>query len=472
MKTKTINSCIANGVIAAGIVFVSTGAFGNEVLKPMSERDLSFEDPGASEGFLKSWHAKEQYLTKAEYIFDGKLVVKANEKQPYWFLKTFAEWTTKTVDAIERGRFRGKAIAQTLVVHEHPNLCLLRDYKYVEGRGVWSGEVAPRDKAVRDAFGLASQMGKMVPKGTVDVFWTLVDVYDPLLGEWGRALSDISLEWTKANIGELTDDGTIAFGPKSLVGKAMGGQEASKVFNMAAQFSKDISEKKVAMNYVGERMKAVEVQNVSLDGIKPSESHEDFRRMMTQCRQLKKNEPLDAVISRESAMPTKALFDGAARKPGDKWLVDASLLSTFLHPDLKGCFKGSAVIEYVEDQKGENGYYSDDLEILTKKERVYDVRKLEVIPAGRINGKMETTDFEYDETTKGGLFKASYDPKTKAEIYVDMKSGHVVYADILIKARDVDALPSLPLMRGFKGNGDATLEIKFYGDVVPMTSKK
>ena len=194
--------------------------------------------------------------------------------------------------------------------------------------------------------------------------------------------------------------------------------------------------------------------------------------MMTQCRRLKKNEPLDAVISRESAMPTKDLFDGAARKPGDKWLVDASLFSTFLHPDLKGCFKGSAVIEYVEDQKGENGYYSNDLEHLTKQEKIYDVRKLEIIPAGRINGKMETTDFEYDETTKGGLFKASYDPKTKAEIFVDMKSGHVVYADILIKARDVDVLPSLPLMRGFKGNGDASLEIKFYGDIVPMAAKK
>lgn len=472
MKTNAINFCIANGVIVTVFAFASTGAFGNEVLKPMSERDLSFEDPGANEGFLKSWHAKEQYLTKAEYIFDGKLAVKANEKQPNWYLKTFAEWTTKTVDAIERGRFTGKAIAQTLVVHENPNLCLLRDYKYVVGRGVWAGEVAPSDKAIRDAFGIASQMGKMVPKGTGDVLWTLVDIYNPLFGEWGRALSDISMEWAKANIGELTDDGTIAFGPKSLVGKAMGGQESSKVFNMAAQFSKEISEKKVAMNYVGGRMKAVEVQNVSLDGIKPSESPEDFRRMMMQCRQLKKNEPLDAVISRESAMPTKELFDGAARKPGDKWLVDASLLSTFLHPDLKGCFKGSAVIEYVEDQKGENGYYSDDFERSAKKERAYDVRKLEVIPAGRINGKMETTDFEYDETTKGGLFKASYDPKTKAEIYVDMKSGHVVYADILIKARDVDALPSLPLMRGFKGNGDATLEIKFYGDIVPMTAKK
>lgn len=465
------NHAISITIIAA-IVFTNA-LLANEVLKPMSERDLSFNDPGPSDGFLKSWHAGEEYLTKAEYIFDGKLVVKVNEKQPNWFLRTFAEWTTKAVDAIERGRFTGKAVATTLVYHEDPNLCLLRDYKYVYGTGVWSGEVAPSNKMLRDALATANRMGKIIPMQNVvgaGIDW-IVSAYNPTLTGWGHALSDISIEWARANVGELNEDGAIAFGPNSLVGKAMDGKEASKVLNAAMQFSEDICGKKMALGYSGESRKAVEVRNVSQDGIDPRKSAVDFRRMMSQCTPLKEGEPLDAIIRREAAMPTHKLFDGAVRRPGDKWLVDASLFSTFLHPDLKGCFTGSAVVSYIEDQTGENGYYSDEMQRITEKEKRYDVRKLEVIPSAKINGKMETTDFEYDETPKGGRFRASYDPNSKIEIFVDKESGHIVYADILIKARDVDALPSIPLMRGFKGNGDASLEIKFYGDIVPMASK-
>ncbi len=177
--------------------------------------------------------------------------------------------------------------------------------------------------------------------------------------------------------------------------------------------------------------------------------------------EIKSDDPLYPVLSRESMTPAKDLFDGSVRKIGDQWAVDAGVFNSFLHPDLKGCFKGTAVLEYVEDTTCRS---------MVSKEvsKDYAVRKLRVVPKGKIDGRMVETKLVYDEreNAEDGRFYGEYDSNSELFVYVDKKSGHVILARAVVRATNCEALPKLKLLRGVMGNGNAVLEIKFEADVL------
>ena len=148
--------------------------------------------------------------------------------------------------------------------------------------------------------------------------------------------------------------------------------------------------------------------------------------------------------------------------------MDGAFFNSFLHPDLKGAFRGRAVVKYVRDEVGEDAYISIPTQALGK-EKLYDVRKIEVLPYGKVDGATVSTDLVYDERLIGGRFWAKYD-SGKSDIYVlvDKVSGHVVNGKLSLIADEVGALPSLPLLDGFKSAGHASLDLTINGEVANL----
>lgn len=438
----------------------------SEVEKTMDQRNLAIHEQLPRTDFLKSWHSNEVYMTRSEYLFDTKLRAIPNEKSG-WFALNAAKGVTKGAEVVEQGRFDGVAAAKTLVFHEYPRLAMIRDYGSVWGTGEWNGEIRPTSGWIRKGIVEIKQNDKAIEAGR-----EILESFVPVWGKWGGTICDIVGTWLSKNVGKFDNDGICRIEPDGFVGQTIGAEEWGKVINAAAQFTEDINGHKIAISAKGSgKVRRNEIQNVSLmDDVDPRESLEAFETIAKQGRNIVEGESLHSLLARESITPTKDLFDGDVRKPGDVWSIDAALFSTFLHPDLKGGFRGRAVVKYVEDRTGDDRYVSDDAQ-LAGAEREYDVRKLMVIPSGMINGTEVTSDFEYDETQIGGRFKAKYDSTSETELLVDMASGHILFARVILKANDVEVLPSLTLLQGFKGNGRGSLRIDFSADVYPMTVK-
>lgn len=446
----------------------------NQIALDMDKRDRNVIYTESNETFLKSWHSNEVYLTKSEYFFDTELKVSQNKDERGWLEKTLATLGTKSFETIQKGHFEGKAIAQSIVFHEFPDTALLREYKSVIGDGDWFGETAVASEVMREmVVGFKKTVDNPEARKTIrDTIFGFLNLFDSeiaqsvdLILEWGESAWDVGEAWAGKNIGTIDDDGILKIDGKSPFGKyVLGGDEGGKVVAMAKSFSQGIADRRIAICYNGtETFDAGEIQNVA-DAKNPGASFDDFYELVKEGKEIKKADPLYPVLSRESMSPTKDLFDGAIRKIGDQWEVDAGVFSSFLHPDLKGCFTGHAVLEYVEDTT-----YRAMVSKGVRK--TYDVRKLRVVPKGRVNGRSVETKFEYDEIKAGGRFRASYDSSSEFTVYVDKKSGHVIRARGVVRADKVDALPSLKLLRGFIGNGSATLEITFSGDVLDKTGK-
>ena len=161
------------------------------------------------------------------------------------------------------------------------------------------------------------------------------------------------------------------------------------------------------------------------------------------------------IIARESLDVNAKLFGLRERRPGDFWLVDASLLDGFLHQDLTGGFRGTVIMNYVGDEK-----ISPTMFDRTVNARVFTARHLKMVREHR--GKF--TNFKYEEP---GSFAVEYDPRNNADkneaeldLYVDTASGHIVKVRANFATSRVRALPKLGLADGFtSAEGQVTFKI-------------
>ena len=433
-----------------------------EATKPIDQRSPDFTYTGGRVEWLKSWHKGENYVTRSEYEFDVRLKAVPNELAPAT-LKNIAEWSAKGVSAVERAKFSGVAIATTQVCHEHPQLRLIRDYTHVVGNGVWAGELIPTSDEVKAAIG-AVVKADLGNKKQRDDLWDTFS--NPIFAAIGKRITDITIKWAKENIGEPDENGIVHVSTNSVIVKALGLDARQKIMDIVTQFSKEVNEKKFTMSQSGSRhFSAREIRNVSISE-RPDESLVAFDKSVSQG--VDPTEKAKAAMMRETATPTKDLFDGSIRKPGDVWTVDATIFNSFLHPDLQGAIQGVAVIRYVEDQEGEeNGYYSDMYKDAVGVPRRYDVRKLEVVNSSVVGDVTRKTDFSYDERSRGGRLFMRYDSSSSMEILVDKASGHIVYATLHFVADPVEELPNLALTKGWKANGRGVMDVTFLGDVLP-----
>ncbi len=483
-----MNSCIKRTMIATFAMTIGASAFAvgdvntrSQVYLPMSQRDVTTTvgRDEATKEWLKSWHKDEVYMTVSEYLFEARLEVEKNKDASggetiRWLKGWIADKVTDFASVVEKGRFNGKALAKTFVYHETPKLRLIRDYQYVMGNGVWGGNVIPNNEIVQKVLAnvaSADAMGRQYRH----LFYTGVSFINPVVGDflatWGEAGYEIAADWASSNIGPLDSEGRIVISENSLIGKAFGADERKKVMAMAMQFSKDVNGRKIAIASNGKYSRELrEIKSIKSDTVDPRASVDSFDEYLRQGDVA--NDNLKALIKRETFSVTSDLFDAEARKPGDVWVVDGAFFNSFLHPDLKGAFRGRAVVKYVRDEEGEDAYISVPAQALGK-EKAYDVRKIEVLPYGKVDGATVSTDLTYDERVVGGRFWAKYD-SNKSDIYilVDKASGHVVNGRLSLIADEVGALPSLPLLDGFKSAGQASLDLTIRGEIANLNDYK
>lgn len=481
-----MNICLGRAIMATFAMAATVSALGgadvrSQVDLPMSQRDVikTVGRDEATKEWLKSWHKDEVYLTLTEYVFDARLEVEKNEdasggKITKWLKGWFADMATGIASSVESGRFTGRALAKTFVYHEAPMLRLVRDYQYVMGDGVWGGLVIPKNEIVKNVLATVATSdfaGRTVRRA----FYTGVSFIAPEVGEflagWGEAGYEIAADWMSANIGAIDSEGRIVIGENSFIGKAFGTEERKKIMAMAMQFGKNVNGRKIAIATNGKYSRVLrEIKGIKSATVDPRSSVDAFDEYLKQGDAV--NDDLEALVKRESFSITSDLFDADTRKPGDVWVVDGAFFNSFLHPDLKGAFSGRAVVKYVGDQEGDEGYISVPAQSLGKV-KSYDVRKIEVLPYGKVDGTTVSTDLVYDERVIGGRFWAKYD-NTKSDVYVlvDKASGHVVNGRLNFTADEVGALPSIPLLDGFKSAGRASLELTVRGEVASLKEYK
>ena len=471
-------------VAATATLFTSVLAYANEgsqASKPMFERDRTrtIGRDEATKEWLKSWHKGEVYMTQAEYHYEARLETEKNEAATggqitKWLKAWFADVLVNSVRVAERGNFQGKAIAKTLVYHEMPTLRLVRDYQYVMSNGTWGGDAVPKIQIVQQAIGKAVEVDALGRKSR-HLFYDVAGFFNPVVGKflstWGEAGFEISTDWLTKNVGTFDSEGRLNIREDTLIAKGLGEDERKKVIAMAMQFSDTVNGRKVAIAANGKYHRAIsEIRSLKSTEADPSASIESFDIYMRQGSPA--NSDIDALIKRETFSMTSDLFDADVRKPGDVWVVDGAFFNSFLHPDLKGAFRGCAVVRYIQDQEGDDGYYSAPSQSAGMPKR-YDVRKIEVVQSGKVDDAIVSTDLVYDERPMGGRFWAKYD-SGKSDIYmlIDKASGHLVFGKMKLNADEVGALPSLSLLDGFKSAGEASLDLTITGEVVNLNEYK
>ena len=474
---KTTSAAFAFAAFALATTALPSMAQVSQVELPMDKRDLSrtLGRDEATKEWLKSWHKGEVYATQTEYLFDGMLEVEKNEditggRFTKWLKRWFADVATKNTRTIESGSFSGKSIAKTFVFHEAPRLRLIRDYQYVMGDGAWGGHVVPKSQVVKQAIGAAVEKD-VFGRENRHAFYTAVGFADPdagaFLSTWGEAGWEVSREWMRENVGTFDTEGRLNIGENSLIGKAIGEKEREEMMAMAMAFSDNVNGRKIAIATDGKYSHRIaEVKSVKSATADPRASVESFDMYLDQGTDA--NDDMKALVKRESFSVTSDLFDSEVRKPGDIWVVDGTFFNSFLHPDLKGAFRGRAVVKYIGDEEGDDAYISAPSKIAGKP-TLYNVRKIEVLPNGKVDGSIVSTDLVYDERPIGGRFWAKYDRSSSSiAILIDKASGHMVYGKMDLNADDVGALPSLSLLDGFKSAGRGSLQLTFTGEVVPV----
>lgn len=463
---KTLHT-FSLSLLALGSAISATAATTQAQL-PMDKRDMGttqHRDAATSE-WLKSWHQGEVYKTSAEYDFKGAMELD-KDKGANWLQR----WTVNNLEGIESGSFFGKAISTTFAYHEHPHLRIVRDWQYVASFGDWSASVTPRNEIVQGAIAKCVKLSNsdILGRENRKLFYTGLRFVSPeaatILSTIGEGMWEATCDWWGTNVGTFDEEGRMVIAQKSPIGKALGAEERRKIVEMAVAFSQNINGKKAVIAQDGKYTRRVrEIGSIDSADADPFASVETFDKFYL----AKGKEPhsdLDALVKRESFSVTSELFDQDIRKPGDVWVVNAEFFNSFLHPDLKGAFSGTAVVRYERDEEGDEAYQSVPADAIGLT-RAYDVRKISVLSHGTVNGADVVTDLKYDERKVGGRFSAKYD-RSRSDIFVlvDKKSGHVVYSEIKLFADDVEALPMLKLLEGFKASGAGELNMKFYGDI-------
>lgn len=168
-------------------------------------------------------------------------------------------------------------------------------------------------------------------------------------------------------------------------------------------------------------------------------------------RMLAYKQPQDlvrGVLQRETFALSSQIFDSKERKPGDTWVVSADFFNSFLHPDLKGSFRGNVVLHYVRDAKVPQG---DDEKV------VFDAREIEISYKGKVDGRTYYSTLEYAEPQ----FSAKLREDTDGVLFIDKTDGYVRQANLNMISDVQASLPEMKILQGFDVVGDARFEVRY-----------
>ncbi len=153
----------------------------------------------------------------------------------------------------------------------------------------------------------------------------------------------------------------------------------------------------------------------------------------------------ESVFKRESLGLNSKIFGGQERKLGDVWYADSDFLNSFLHPDLKGKFKGRVLLKYAEDTRMQDHWNTP-----------FFARKLVML---QHNGE-DSTRAEYEEPD----FSLSLNGRrTSLEIFLDAET--LVVREVRIHAEsDVRSgnLPDTIFTRGMELRGGLECAMRYH----------
>ncbi len=145
------------------------------------------------------------------------------------------------------------------------------------------------------------------------------------------------------------------------------------------------------------------------------------------------------------------IFDNEQRDVGEEWVLDGQYFDSFLHPDLRGSFNGQIWLRYDNDE---------EIEIEEANKRIlYDAQCLTLLNK---NKKGRNSTLTYSEGK--GRFTASMNSDTKARMWVDKESGHVLRVEMILKG-NAETLPNMKITAGYKAVGQINLTINYEAQV-------
>lgn len=452
-------------IMVLGFGFVATGNQ-RQLDIPMNERNLT-DFPLANEGanvnvwWLKTWTAGERYEATTKYYFEANTKVKAANQVSLW------STALKHVDIETRGHFEGSASIITVCHFDETNkLCLTRNYRQVDGQRVIGTRA--ECKSLRNISKLLNIAFTNNP-ATIEADASFSNLCISLIKPQKtsnkiKAFTTFLAANLEKSLGiQITDGGFELTSTSPLNRYALANEKLDQAANIAAKFQEAFNGKTFLMCF-GSKLSLpffAELPHDSDIDMPTVRNADDFKAFARKFKAVDEK-TVRPILQREVNMPTATIWDFEERKAGDVWKVDAKILDKYLHTELKGCFKGIIVLKYVDDDDNWSG---------TSDNRIYKIRRVDILDKGTVNNNQIDTDFMYDENLNSavGRFKAKYDPaKSSGYLILDKRSGHLLYTKIRAQSTSIEAMPDMPLTKGLAVEGEGVFTVEYMASIQPI----
>ncbi len=443
------------------------------------------------EWWKASWQEGWTYHHRADFQLSARAQVESVDKVSFWSrLKTTV--ADKTVGEVNLNVMGNAAVQSTVIENANNEIFLSRYYQRVDtNRSIFRkpvGEPSFFDRALTSVLDeekrnnmidvITTGGGQVVGQGVGSLMQafgipagfvtskSLGLLINNFIGPKAKKFLTESLD--KLGVRNLQDGGTEIDPDSPLLQKMASTKILADVANLALQISQGFSDRIFliqASEKSGHALDAREIYNEGKDLITFAEMTErDGREQAVAWLKTQKNgykrpqEVVEGVLQRESFALSSMIFDSVKRSPGDIWIVPADFFNTFLHPDLRGKFRGNVILQYVGDSNV-TSYNNESL--------VFEAREIEILSKGMIEGRVYESTLEYVEPD----FSAKLREDADGVLFVDKKEGFLRQANLNMDSDARSGLPKMRLLDGLEAVGSVIFNVKYTCDGQPELPK-
>lgn len=448
---------------------------------------MPLPDKPAEEWWLESWRQGWEYTGKSTFRFSSKAKSKNTEEIESargllaWIKKEFGGAKGAVIGSFEIQISGAASVYNNVIEKNESELLIARYYQKVDStRKILRKPVQDKVPDVMEKI--------MDPDRLQRAVNAVRNVLRPLIawisGEDNVVVTEIVGDKLENFVGPIADsyindslkkhglsknpEGGIEINPDGTFAKKYLGERINDAMHIALKLTEEFSSSVFAISAssaAGNLLNARDIRDprVLEEYQSKLRATDGGREAALKCLRdaIARSREVDALVKgtlqRETFILTKEIFDYKERKPGDKWVINAEVFNNMLHPDLKGGFKGRAIIEYVTD---------DVVTSAVNKER-YPARILDVVFSSHIDGRNMISDFEYAETGGDG-FCAKFEPDTVATLFIDKNGNYLRQADIKLKSSDSSKMPQMYLTKGLEAEGRSVMEVDYRCSGAPI----
>lgn len=422
-------------------------------------------DAAAGEWWKDSWRAGWTYEHSAVFSLSARARV-ANKEDVNWWQAILGRGAEQAVGELNLA-VNGNSLADSGVVSkEDGEILLTRFYKRVDvNRELYRTAIG--DQTILDKV-LVGAIDQHTRAPVIRTLFASIgglvgtQVGQPQLGAvagtWLGTQADIPIEvFLKGHGIQAREDGGQEISPDSSLVK---GTVAAEAANLALQLSEGFNRRIFVIRAAADYGDAVQIRQIFdemedlvtlAEKSRDPEVGPDKAAGWLRARMLAYNVPepiVQGTLQRESFALASDIFDATERKPNDVWVVPADFFNSFLHPDLKGRFRGNVVLRYHEDAS---------IPSRRNDRVVYDARVIEILRRGEIDGRIHESTMEYSEPR----FTAKLRSDTVGTLFVDKADGYLRQADLMMKSDTQAGLPDMKILNGFEVRGGADFQVKY-----------